>query len=419
MTRPTRLFARATVALAVTATLAVAALTTPAHARDDHGARAPAGPLVIGHRGASGYLPEHTLASYALAIELGADFVEPDLVATRDGVLIARHEPNLIATTNVAQLPQFADRRRDMLVDGVVENGFFASDFTLAEIRTLRAVQAVGERDHRFDGEFSIPTLEEVIALVKRKSAQKGRQIGIYPETKHPTYHQQLGLALEDRLLAVLDKAGWNHREAPVFIQSFETANLKYLRSKTRVKLVQLVDANDLNPDGSLDFTAPYDRPYDWTVDGRSGLFKDLLSPAGLDEIKTYADGVGPWKYYLLPTACTVVAGACVDVNGDGRVNEADRQRLPGTDVVANAHARGLVVHPYTFRNEQRRLAADDAGLPAREYMAFYAHGVDGVFADYPDTAVAARALHRLDQDPQALACLLDQRACVRAGRKD
>ena len=262
-------------------------------------------------------------------------------------------------------------------------------------------------------------TLDEVIALVKRKSAQKGRTVGIYPETKHPTYHQQLGLALEDRLLAVLDKAGWNHRDAPVFIQSFETANLKYLRSKTRVKLVQLVDANDLNPDGSLDFTAPYDRPYDWTANGRAGLFKDLLSPAGLDEVKTYADGIGPWKYFLLPTACQVVAGACTDINGDGRVNEADRRRLPGTEVVANAHARGLVVHPYTFRNEQRRLAADDAGLPAREYMAFYAHGVDGVFADYPDTAVAARVLHRLDNDPRALACLLDERACERARDRD
>ncbi|MDP4302371.1 glycerophosphodiester phosphodiesterase [Leptothrix discophora] len=403
-------------ALAIAATTAVCA---PAQARDEHAARAPAAPIVIGHRGATGYLPEHTLASYALAIELGADFVEPDLVATRDGHLIARHEPNLIATTNVAQLPQFASRRRDAMVDGAVENGFFASDFTLAEIKTLRAIQAVGERDHRFDGEFDIPTLDEVIALVKRKSEQKGRTIGIYPETKHPTYHQQLGLALEDRLLATLDKAGWNHREAPVYIQSFETANLKYLRSKTRVKLVQLVDANDLNADGSLDFTAPYDRPYDWTVDGRTGLFKDILSPAGLDEVKTYADGVGPWKYYLLPTACTIVNGACADVNGDGKVNEADRHRLPGTEVVANAHARGLVVHPYTFRNEQRRLSADDAGLPAKEYMAFYAHGVDGLFADYPDTAVAARVLHRLDTDPKALGCLLLERGCARPSRKD
>ncbi len=417
MSRLNTLFARAAVALAV-----AAAVAAPVQAREEQGARAPSGPIVIGHRGATGYLPEHTLASYALGIELGADFVEPDLVATRDGHLIARHEPNLIGTTNVSQLPQFADRRRDAIVDGAVENGFFASDFTLAEIKTLRAVQSVGERDHRFDGEFSIPTLEEIIDLVKRKSAQKGRQVGIYPETKHPTYHQQLGLPLEDRLLAVLEKAGWNHRDAPVYIQSFETANLKYLRSKTRVKLVQLVDANDLNPDGSLDFTAPFDRPYDWTVEGRSGLFKDILSPAGLDEVKTYADGIGPWKYYLLPTACKVVAGACVDVNGDGKVNEADRQRLPGTDVVANAHARGLVVHPYTFRNEQRRLSGDDGGLPAKEYMAFYAHGVDGLFADYPDTAVAARVLHRLDTDAKGLACLLDERACARGehgGRKD
>jgi glycerophosphoryl diester phosphodiesterase len=416
---PTNRPTRQTPVLALVALAIAAAFAAPAQARDEHGARAPVAPIVIGHRGATGYLPEHTLASYALAIELGADFVEPDLVATRDGHLIARHEPNLIATTNVSTLPQFANRRRDAVVDGAVENGFFASDFTLAEIKTLRAVQAVGERDHRFDGEFEIPTLDEIIALVKRKSALKGRQVGIYPETKHPTYHQQIGLPLEDRLLATLEKAGWNHRDAPVYIQSFETANLKYLRSKTRVKLVQLVDANDLNPDGSLDFTAPFDRPYDWTVDGRTGLFKDLLSPAGLDEVKTYADGIGPWKYYLLPTACKLVNGACADVNGDGKVNEADRQRLPGTDVVANAHARGLVVHPYTFRNEQRRLSADDGGLPAKEYMAFYAHGVDGLFADYPDTAVAARVLHRLDTDPDGLRCLLQERGCARPAERD
>ncbi|MGY0196654.1 glycerophosphodiester phosphodiesterase [Leptothrix sp. BB-4] len=423
-TRPTPLYTRAALALAVATTLA-GAIATPALARDEQGARAPeahkapATPIVIGHRGATGYLPEHTLASYALAIELGADFVEPDLVATRDGHLIARHEPNMIATTNVSKLPQFRDRLRKAIVDGIEEQGYFASDFTLAEIKTLRAVQAVPERDHRFDGEFEIPTLDEIIALVKRKSETKGRQIGIYPETKHPTYHQQIGLPLEDRLLATLEKAGWNHRDAPVYIQSFETANLKYLHSKTRVKLVQLVDANDQNPDGSLDFTAPFNRPYDWTVEGRTGLFKDVLTPAGLDEVKTYADGIGPWKYYLLPTACTLVNGVCADINGDGKVNEADRHRLPGTDVVANAHARGLVVHPYTFRNEQRRLSADEGGLPAKEYMAFYAHGVDGLFADYPDTAAAARVLHRLDTDANGLRCLLRERDCAKPAGRD
>lgn len=364
-------------------------------------------PLVIGHRGASGYLPEHTLEAYALAIEIGADYVEPDLVVTKDGHLIARHEPNLIGTTNVQDLPQFAARKRTVMVDGAPDTGFFASDFTLAEIKTLRAVQAVGEREQGLNGRFQIPTLDEVIALVKRKSAEVGRRVGIYPETKHPTYHQQIGLPLEDRLLAALTRAGWNHRDAPVFIQSFETANLRYLRSRTKVRLVQLVDANDLNPDGSLDFTPPFDKPYDWVVSGRPGLFRDLLTPAGLAEVKTYADGIGPWKYYLLPTACTLVNGACADINGDGAVNEADRTRLPATPVLANAHAAGLLVHPYTFRNEQRRLAASDQRNPVNEFLRFYELGVDGLFADFPDTARAARVIFELKRNPASAACLL------------
>jgi glycerophosphoryl diester phosphodiesterase len=403
-------------AAAAATLLALSAGAARAHGDDGRGFghRAEPSPLVIGHRGASGYLPEHTLESYALAIELGADYVEPDLVATKDGHLIARHEPNLIATTNVSALPQFAARKRTVMVDGVPDTGFFASDFTLAEIRQLRAVQAFGDREQGLNGQFGIPTLEEVIALVKRKSEEKGRRIGIYPETKHPTYHQGIGLALEDRLLAVLQKAGWNHRHAPVFIQSFETANLRYLRSRTSVRLVQLVDANDLNPDGSLDFTKPYDKPYDWVVSGRAGLFKDLLTPAGLAEVRTYADGVGPWKYYLIPSACTLVNGACSDVNGDGAVNEADRKLLPATDVIANAHKLGLVVHPYTFRNEQRRLATDHAGNPVNEYLRFFEAGVDGVFSDFADTAVAARVTWKLKQDPSYARCLVSGRRCDR-----
>ena len=253
-------------------------------------AAASARPLVIGHRGTAGHLPEHTLEGYALAIELGADYIEPDLVATQDGHLIARHEPNMVATTNVRDLPQFAGRKRTMVVDGVPEEGFFASDFTLAEIKQLRAVQAAGERDQGFNGRFQIPTLDEVIELAKRKGHEEGRVIGIYPETKHPTYHQNLGLALEDRLLQVLQRHGWNHRSAPVFIQSFEQANLKYLRSRTSVRLVQLVDADDVGPDGTITYAAPFDRPYDWAVAGRAGTFGDLLTPAGLAEVRTYAE---------------------------------------------------------------------------------------------------------------------------------
>ena len=387
--------------------LLAAACTLPALA--DRGRDPFSPPLVIGHRGASGYLPEHTLASYALAIELGADFIEPDLVATKDGHLIARHEPNMIATTDVANRPEFAARKRTVMVDGVADTGFFASDFTLAEIKTLRAVQPFAERDQGFNGRFEIPTLEEVIALAKRKSVETGRRIGIYPETKHPTYHQSIGLALEDRLLAVLRKAGWHRRGAPVFIQSFETANLRYLRSKTDLPLIQLVDADDVNPDGSLSLVKPYDKPYDWVVSGRPGLFSDLLTPAGLAEVKTYADGIWPWKPHLISSKCIVIeASACKDANGDGKVNDADRVLLPPTAVIANAHAQGLLVHPYTFRNEPRRLVSDYAGKPENEYLTFFEAGVDGLFSDFADTAVAAREMYRLKKDPAYLDCLVN-----------
>lgn len=364
----------------------------------------PTRPLVIGHRGAPGYLPEHTLEGYALAIELGADFIEPDLVATKDGILIARHEPNIVNTTDVASRPEFAARRRTAMVDGAAEEGFFASDFTLAEIKTLRAKQAFGERPHQFDGQFQIPTLDEVIALVKRKSIEKGRTIGIYPETKHPTYHQALGLPLEPRLLTALTRAGWNHRQAPVFIQSFEQGNLKALRKLTSVRLIQLIDANDVNADGSLDFTAPYDRPYDWTASGKPELlarnFGYLTSDEGLKEVATYADGIGPWKRYIVSTL--------TNPEGSGP-GEASLQLAPAGDLIERAHEAGLLVHTWTFRNEQRRLAGNYAGNPVNEYLQFYQLGIDGVFSDFADTAVAARVLHELTNVPGYARCLTGQ----------
>jgi glycerophosphoryl diester phosphodiesterase len=402
-------------AAALLALACAASLPATALAADPHHDRN-ATPLVIGHRGgATGYLPDHTLENYALGIALGADYVEPDLVATKDGHLIARHEPNLIDTTNVKDLPQFANRKRTAVLDGIPTEGFWASDFTLAEIKQLRAVQPLPYRDQSFNGKFQIPTLDEIIEFVKRKSREENRRIGIYPETKHPTYHQSIGLPLEDRLLAVLTRAGWNHRSAPVFIQSFETANLKYLRSRTSVRLVQLVDADDVNPDGTLAFNKPFDKPYDWVVSGRAGLFKDLLTPQGLAEVRSYADGIGPWKYYLISTACKqIVNGACVDVTGDGAVDERDRMVLPPSSVVANAHALGLVVHPYTFRNEQRRIASDFKANPINEFLAFYELGVDGVFADFADTAFAARAMFLLKTDPGYARCLVNERQCAR-----
>jgi glycerophosphoryl diester phosphodiesterase len=366
-------------------------------------------PIVIGHRGTAGYLPEETLEGYAMAIEMGADYIEPDLVATKDGYLIARHEPNLIATTNVKDLPEFASRKRKAMVDGVEDEGWFASDFTLAEIKTLGAVQQLAERDQSFNGKFKVATLEEIIDLAKRKSREKERAIGIYPETKHPTYHQKLGLPLEDRLLAVLTKAGWNHHSAPVFIQSFETANLRYLRQRTSVKLIQLVDADDVNLDGSLAFNKPYDRPYDWVISGDKRLFKDLLTPQGLAEVKSYADGIGPWKRYLVSGKATDANGdgKADDINGDGLGNEADLKALPETSVVKDAHAAGLLVHAYTFRNESRRLLADYKGNPVNEYLQFYRMGVDGVFSDFADTAVTARILYKISSDANFVKCLV------------
>lgn len=350
-------------------------------------------PLVIGHRGASGYRPDHTLESYKLAIDMGADFIEPDLVATKDGVLVARHEPNITGTTDVATRPEFASRKTTKNVDGVNEEGWFVSDFTLAELKTLRAVQPLSDRDQSFNGKFQIPTFEEVLDLAKAEGTKAGRTVGVYPETKHPTYHAKLGLPLEDRLLAVLAKYGYTTKASPVIVQSFEVSNLKYLRTKTQVRLVQLVDANDVNADGSMDLTAPYDKPYDFAVAGDSRTFASLLTPAGLKEIKTYADGIGPWKPYLIPSKQVDANndGKPDDLNGDGKIDERDRVMMPATSVVKDAHAAGLFVHAYTFRNEAKRLASDFKGDPKAEYKLFFNLGVDGVFSDFTDTAKAAR----------------------------
>lgn len=350
-------------------------------------------PLVIGHRGASGYRPDHTLESYKLAIDMGADFIEPDLVATKDGVLVARHEPNITGTTDVATRPEFASRKTTKNVDGVNEEGWFVSDFTLAELKTLRAVQPLSDRDQSYNGKFQIPTFEEVLDLAKAEGTKAGRTVGVYPETKHPTYHAKLGLPLEDRLLAVLSKYGYTTKASPVIVQSFEVSNLKYLRTKTQVRLVQLVDANDVNADGSMDLTAPYDKPYDFAVAGDSRTFASLLTPAGLKEIKTYADGIGPWKPYLIPSKQVDANkdGKPDDLNGDGKIDERDRVMMPATPVVKDAHAAGLFVHAYTFRNEAKRLASDFKGDPKAEYKLFFNLGVDGVFSDFTDTAKAAR----------------------------
>ena len=394
----------------LTAAAVAAALTGAVRAdNDDARPHRDPRPLVIGHRGASGYLPEHTLASYALAVELGADYVEPDLVMTKDGELVARHEPNLTATTDVSQRPQFAGRFTTKMVDGVAEQGWFASDFTLAEIRTLRAVQTIpGERFTGVDRQFPIPTFREVIRLAKAKSAEKGRTIGVYPETKHPTFHRDRNLPLEDAIVRVLRAEGWNHEHSPVFIQSFEQANLQYLNTITNVRLVQLVDGDSVDGDGEVTYAAPFDRPYDWTRSGRADFFGYLTTPAGLAEVAGYADGIGPWKPYLLRAVLSDGNndGEPDDLNGDNAIDDRDRTVVGPTSVIEDAHDRGLLVHTWTFRSEQRRLASTFAGIPSREFLAYYAAGIDGVFTDFPDDAYAARVQFLLGRDPRLVSCL-------------
>ena len=329
----------------------------------------PRPPVIIGHRGASGYRPEHTLGAYRLAIALGADYVEPDLVVTKDGVLVARHENELSSTTDVADHPEFTSRRTTKTINGSSVTGWFTEDFTLAELRTLRARERLARLrpgNRRYDRREMVPTLQEVIDLVHRESRRVGRQVGIYPETKHPTYFNSIGLPHEQPLVRSLDVNGLNRPDAPVFVQSFETTNLRVLREVLRVPLVQLV-----GPTGS---------PYDLVAAGRPRSYSDLLTGSGLAEISSYADGVGPDKERILPRDAT---GAL----------------LPATSLVEQAHDAGLVVHPYTFRNENAFLPADlrlgsdlrGQGKAAEEYALAFAAGVDGVFSDHPDTAIAAR----------------------------
>ena len=343
-----------------------------------------AAPLVIGHRGAAGTLPEHTLEGYQLAIDQGADFVEPDLVLTKDGEMIARHEPMLDSTTDVAtKFP--ATRMSTRLVDGVSTTAYFAGDFTLAEIKTLRAVQARAGRSKAYDGLYSIPTLAEVIGLSKSAGTKAGRTVGIYPEIKHSTFHEGLfgNHVFEDKLVAALHLAYGNSKSAPVFIQSFEVSNLQYLNTQTEIRLVQLIDADDVNDDGSMSLVAPYRQPYDFVVAGDPRLFSDLLTSAGLDFVKTYADAVGPWKPYLVKTV-----NDGVERTGDATLTINDRRVDGSTGVVEMAHAKGLSVHTWTFRDDASGYGFADPKVEMQYYMRL---GVDGVFTDFPATGVAAR----------------------------
>ncbi|HEY1103990.1 MAG TPA: glycerophosphodiester phosphodiesterase [Burkholderiaceae bacterium] len=340
-------------------------------------------PLVIGHRGSAGSLPEHTLEGYKLAIEQGADFVEPDVVLTKDGVMIARHEPMLDSTTDVAaKFP--ASRKATRNVDGVATTAYFAGDFTLAEIKTLRAKQPTATRPQQFNGLYTIPTLDEIISLVKSESTKAGRTVGIYPEIKHSTFHATAFGAnvIEDKLVAALHAAYGNSSAAPVFIQSFEVSNLQYLNTKTNIRLVQLIDADDVKDDGTLSLVAPYRQPYDFVVKGDARLFSDLLTSAGLDFVKTYADAVGPWKPYLVKTV-----NDGVERTGDSTLTINDRRVDGSTGVIELAHQKGLRVHAYTFRDDSSGYGFKDPKAEMQFYMKL---GLDGVFTDYTATGVAA-----------------------------
>ncbi|MBS0390014.1 MAG: glycerophosphodiester phosphodiesterase [Proteobacteria bacterium] len=350
-------------------------------------------PIVVAHRGASGYLPEETMEAYVKAIELGADVIEPDLISTKDGVLIARHDPNLAYSTDVASHPEFASRKKTVQVDGETQTGWFASDFTLAEIKTLGGISTDAERPQQYNGLYKIVTFQEIIDAAKKYSVN-GRVVAVYPETKNPTYHRELGLPIEDKLIAMVKAAGWNSKDAPIYVQSFEPGSLKYMKAQgLNTRLIQLIDADDVDlATGKLTYAAPYDRPYDWFKAGDKRLFSDMVTTAGLAEIKTYADGIGPWKPYIMSVKGQLDAnGKVKDINGDGKVNYADASSLPPTTLIADAHKAGLMVHAYTFRNESRRIPADFKGDPKAEYKAFYRLGLDGVFSDFADTAIQAR----------------------------
>jgi glycerophosphoryl diester phosphodiesterase len=353
--------------IAAPAMAATPALAGSDRGRGDRGRPRPRS-LVIGHRGAAGYRPEHTLASYELAARMGADFIEPDLVSTKDGVLVARHEPEIGGTTDVAARPEFAGRRRTVLLDGVPTTGWFTHDFTLAELKTLRAIERlpqVRQRNTLYNGLFEVPTFQEVLDLRARLSKELHRQIGVYPETKHPTYFRALGLELEKPLTRILRRNGLDHADAPVFVQSFEAGNLKALHDDHRLRVPLIF------------LTAAAGNPFN---DPRG--YADYTTPAGLRELAAFLSGIGPDKNQIIP-------------------RDADDTLGTPTSLVADAHRAGLTLHPYTFRAENQFLpvdyrVTDDPNAYGRaidEQVTFLRTGIDGLFTDQADIGVLARHL--------------------------
>ncbi|MEU5098870.1 glycerophosphodiester phosphodiesterase [Streptomyces sp. NPDC020996] len=328
-------------------------------------------PTIIGHRGASGYRPEHTFGSYQLALDLGADIVEAgDLVPTKDGHLVCRHEPEIGGTTDVADHPEFAGRRTTKVIDGVSTTGWFTEDFTLAELKTLRAVERIpANRPHNtlYNGRWEIPTFEEVLKWQDEQTRKRGKQVWIYPETKHPTYFRKLGLGLEERVAKLLHKYGKDKRNSPVILQSFEPTSIQRLNTLVDNPLVVL-----LSSAGS--------RPWDFVEAGDPRTVADLITPKGLREIAGYAQGIGPTLDLVIP-------------------KDASGNLTTPTTLVKDAHAVGLILHPYTMRNENPFLPAgfrkgtdpDGYGDVFGAFRTYFATGIDGVFTDNADTGLLAR----------------------------
>lgn len=326
--------------------------------------------LVIGHRGASALRPEHTLAAYTKAIETGADVIEPDLVSTKDGVLVARHENEISGTTNVSEKAEFASRKATKIIDGISISGWFTEDFTLAELKTLRAkerIPANRPENAKFDGQFEIPTFQEVMDLAQAKTKETGRTIGLYPETKHPSYFKSINLPLEKRLVDALHANGYRGKTAPVFIQSFEVSNLKEIRQLTDLPIVQLLSGSG--------------QPEDFRLAGDKRTYADIATASGLLEVARYANGIGPSKEMIIPRDA---------LNNLG---------VP-TRLVKDAHAANLLLHPYTFRPENPFLPANlrkgnvnsltERGDLAAELTVFLESGIDGFFTDDPSIGRAA-----------------------------
>lgn len=322
-------------------------------------------PSIIAHRGASGRFPEQTLEAFDLVIAQGADAIELDIVPTRDGVLLARHESELSATTNIADLRAFSNRRTCRMIEGVALDGWFTDDFTANEIQSLRARQRFDFRDHSLDDRFAVPTLDDVL----RWRAALARTVQVFIEIKHPTHFESIGLPVFQMLIQALQRHDLLSLDSGAVLMSFETKVLRDLRSRTDLPLIQLLDVPDA-------------RPFDWIVANDSRTYADLLTPAGLAEIATYADGIGPWKRMIIPARTSDRDGATAH----------DLQLAPPTSLIADAHAAGLFVCAWTFRDEPRFLASDYAGDPRREYAQFIQLGLDGIITDFPATAVREAA---------------------------